>query len=271
MGGPIRKFMVSVLLLLVLTMPASKSLSQEGSSDQAQKLIPVKSIMTNVVWALEGKVYFIVPDPNRMKTMNNPMAAYDTAAAGMVYSKTNATQNFGFDSDERWIETGLDNVLNRGKPKLTNKTIVLLGGRSVNYCVYYYEKASGITPIYFDVATDKDGTILYGFFTNTLYTQESKPVLLAYMTKQEDENYRNLFVIQSFTDNNQNKVYIMYGIGWKGTWAAGIYFKERYRDEISNLDKCCYIFRWVDLERDGYKDGYPQPDEIVMVYAYHYL
>jgi len=270
MGRPVKKFTVGVLLLLVLTMLTSKSLSQPPGSDQIQKLIPVNSIISNVVWALKDEVYFIVPDPNRMKIMNNPMAAYDTAAAGMIYSKTNATQNFGFDSDERWIETGQDGTLNRGRPKLLNKTIVLLGGRSVNYCVYYYEKVSGTTPIYFDVATDKDGTIIYGFYTQPWYTKEPQPTLVAYMTKQEDENYKNLFVIQSFVDSNQNKVYIMYGIGWKGTWAAGIYFKERYRYEIGNLDKCAYIFRWVDMERNGYKDGYPQPDEITMVYAYPY-
>jgi len=266
----VRRFAVGVLLLLVLTMLTSGSLSQQASPDQTQNLIPVKSILSNVVWALKEEVYFIVPDPNRMKIMNNPMAAYDTATAAMIYGRTNATQSFGFDSDERWIETGQDSALNRGKPKLTNKTIVLVGGRAVNYCVYYYEKASGATPVYFEVAVDKNGTIIYGFYTNTWYTQEPKPTLLAYMTKQDDENHRNLFVIQSFVDSNRNRVYIMYGIGWKGTWAAGIYFKERYRDEIGNLDKCCYVFKWVDLERNGYKDGYPQADEITMLYAYPY-
>nr|MDO8135591.1 hypothetical protein [Candidatus Njordarchaeum guaymaensis] len=265
-----KKLTVSVLLLLVLTMLTSKSLSQQPPPpEQIQKLIPVKSIMSNVVWALKGNVYFILPDPNRMKAINNPMAAYDAAAAGMIFSKTNATQNFGFDSDERWVETGQDSVLNRGKPKLTNKTIVLLGGLYVNYCVYYYERVSGTTPLYYASFPDKNGTIIYGFYTNRWYTQEPEPTLVAYMTEHDDRNYKNLFVIQSFVDSNNNKVYILYGIGWKGTWAAGIYFKEKFR-EIENLDKCCYVFQWADLERDGYKDGYIQPDEITMVYAYKY-
>jgi len=268
-GRPVKKLAVGVLLLLVLAMLTLRPSSQDPGPDQVQRLIPVRNIISNVVWAEKGQVYFIVADPNRMRLINNPMAAYDTAAAGIIYSKTNATQNLGFDSDERWLETGQDNVLNRGKPKLSNKTIVLLGGVSVNYCVYYYEKAAGITPLYFDVAVDKNGIVMYGFYTNRWYTKELAPTLVAYVTQQEDRKEKDIFVIQSFTDENLNKVYIIYGIGWRGTWAAGIYFKERYA-EISNLDKCCYVFQWVDLARDGYKDSYPQPDEVTMVYSYHY-
>jgi len=266
MARAMKGFAAAILLVLVCMSLAPKPLSQQST---LEKLIRVKSVMDNVVWARAGKVYFIVPDPKRMKDMNNPMAAYDTAAAGIVYSKTNATQHFGFDSDTRWIEAGLDGYLNRGKPKLTNRTIVLLGGRAVNYCVKYFEQTVQITPVYFDIGFDVNGTLIYGFATNRLYTNES-PQLVAYMTERDDENYKNLFVIESFIDNDLNKIYVLYGIGWKGTWAAGIYFKERFREEIGNLDRCCYVFSWEDKARDGYKDGYPQPDEITMVYAYPY-
>jgi len=273
MRRSIKASTVGILLLFTLIILAPKSLSQQPNVDigtqTQQKLISVKSIISNVIFAPKGQVYFIVADPYRMRDLNNPMAAYDTASAGIIYGKTNATQNFGFDADSRWVQTDPNDPY-KGKPKLSNKTLVLLGGYGVNICVRYYEKVSGETPLLCLVTQDVNGTIIYGFYTNKWYTKEPNAVLVAYTTPAKyDPDHRELFVIESFTDNDLNKVYILYGLGWKGTWAAGIYFKERY-GEIANLDKCCYVFEWVDKERDGYRDGYPQPDEVTMIYAYHY-
>ena len=51
----------------------------------------------------------------------------------------------------------------------------------------------------------------------------------------------------------------MYGVGWKGTWASGIYFKEVISQNLDYYTNSYYVFHWIDQNE---QDGVPQSNEI---------
>jgi hypothetical protein len=63
-----------------------------------------------------------------------------------------------------------------------------------------------------------------------------------------------MFVIETFMDSSDNQVYIVYGYGWKGTFAGGKFFKFVIHPSISSYTDSYYVFRWIDGDSDGFVD-----------------
>lgn len=63
-----------------------------------------------------------------------------------------------------------------------------------------------------------------------------------------------MFVIESFIDNAGNNVFIVYGYGWKGTFAAGKFFKFVAYPDIKNYTDSYDVFKWIDSDDDGFVD-----------------
>ena len=61
-----------------------------------------------------------------------------------------------------------------------------------------------------------------------------------------------MFLIEAFTDANGNLVMIIYGFGWKGTFAGGLYFKNRVYPSIGTFTDAWYIYRWADQNGNGF-------------------
>jgi len=59
-----------------------------------------------------------------------------------------------------------------------------------------------------------------------------------------------------------NDITIMYGIGWRGTWAGGTYFKDVI---WGTGDASCYVgYSYIILEwNDSNGDTAPQTNEVV--------
>ena len=57
---------------------------------------------------------------------------------------------------------------------------------------------------------------------------------------------RDMFIIEAFTDTNGRTVFIVYGFGWKGTFAGRLYFKNRIYPNITTFTDAWYVFEWVD-------------------------
>jgi hypothetical protein len=46
----------------------------------------------------------------------------------------------------------------------------------------------------------------------------------------------------------------MYGYGWKGTFAAGKFFKFVIAPDMDSYGGSFYVFRWTDDDVDGFVD-----------------
>jgi hypothetical protein len=65
---------------------------------------------------------------------------------------------------------------------------------------------------------------------------------------------QDMFVMESFIDSAGNKVFILYGYGWKGTFAAGQFFKFVVYPNIESYTDSYYVFKWIDNDSDGFVD-----------------
>jgi len=73
--------------------------------------------------------------------------------------------------------------------------------------------------------------------------------------------HQDMFVVEHLLDVNGNAVFIVYGYGWKGSFAGGRYFKAVIYPDISGYTHAYYIYRWID----GNNDGFPDLNEITQV------
>jgi hypothetical protein len=166
-----------------------------------------------------------------------------------VYS-TN-TQNIVYDSDPSIVVAKISsgNPFNYGKVLLSSKSIVVMGGPVPNWVVDYYER-TGQSPLKFN-----HDSVNPGFVTQAEFTMASLPATT-------DFKHNDVFVVEVFQDTNGNFVLIIYGLGWKGTFAGGLYFKEHIKPILGTYNNGFYVFTWTDA---GNMDGVPQANEIAEV------
>jgi len=213
---------------------------------------------TQILSASANSVHFIYADPYRMVSApptpwQAAFAAYDATAAGFVYGLCANTQRICYDSNASIVvakSPESDPPFNYGKVLLSGKSVVVMGGRGPNWVVDYYER-TGQTPLKAYVGATDWG----------LQTQAG--TVVASLPATTDFVHNDLFVVMVFQDTNGNFVLIIYGLGWKGTFAGGIYFKEVIKPNLASYTKRAYVFRWTDA---GAMDGVPQASEITKTY-----
>jgi len=134
-----------------------------------------------------------------------------------------------------------------GKPLLAGKGIVLVGGQMVHACVRYYENQR-IAPVY----PSAEGTTYYW------YTRAGVKLTSTGMDSTLFGNgisyHQDMFVVEYFMDGSGNAVFVIYGYGWKGSFAGGEYFKSIIYPSIDSYTHSYYIFNWVDANGDGFPD-----------------
>jgi len=212
---------------------------------------------TNILSATANSVYFIYANPYRMVSSTAAwqaaFAAYDATAAGFVYGLCANSQVICFDSNASIVvakEPESNPPFNYGKVLLSSKRVVVVGGRGPNWVVDYYER-TGQTPLKAYVGATEWG----------LQTQAG--TVVASLPSSTDFTHNDLFVVMVFQDTNGNFVLIIYGLGWKGTFAGGIYFKEVIKPSLGTYSRSAYVFKWMDA---GVMDGVPQAGEITKQY-----
>lgn len=199
----------------------------------------VALIGSKVVDAPANTVYFLHLNPSESTT---PESGYDSIASGVVYGLTVNTQKQSFKSSGQLVlETGALNA-----SSVANATVVVFGGPCPQKTVEYYEMA-GLTPA--------------KFFSNQTYykfvTQNGQTI--AELSKSKAESgHEDMFLIEVLMDRT-NTIVIMYGFTWKGTWAAGIYFKEMVAGNLNSYSERCYVFHWID---NTLQNGIPESIEI---------
>ena len=142
------------------------------------------------------------------------------------------------DTDPNVIDT------RTGQIKLQDQTIVLFGGPIVNAAVNYYEK-NRIAPLY------------WRSVSNTFYWHTSDGTRLdetSMRFSEIDAGSQDMFIVESFIDNSGNRVFIVYGYGWRGTFAAGLFFPSVVYPNIDSYLNSWYVYRWQDANGDKFVD-----------------
>jgi len=220
--------------------------------------VQLRWIKEMVIEAPKGTVYFIYSDLRRL--VAGPETAYDAVSGGIIYGMCRQEQNQGFDTHQYWVEQQDSGI--PGKLKFSGKTVLVLGGRGANVVTYYYEWSTFVAPVYVYFNSE-----YFYFITNSLVTGQPTKVY-SIRISEVSTLHSDMFVIESFKDSGGNTIFIIYGLTWKGTWAAGVYFKDViYPDIMQNpakYDGSYFVGIWYDIaDQQGYLDGVPQLGEVI--------
>ncbi|MFC1505685.1 hypothetical protein ACFLQ6_01290, partial [Thermoproteota archaeon] len=203
--------------------------------------VATKLVLTNfkdeVVEASENTVYFIYPDYQGVKPSGVSYAELsDWTATGFIMGMCSDMQIEVTDTNSTIVDT------NTGMIKVNNSTIVLFGGPLVNSPVNYYEQ-NRTAPLYWGSVD----SIYYWYAANgTRFDATAMPFTDIAAGNQD------MFVVEAFTDNSGNNIFIAYGYGWKGTFAGGKFFKFIIYPEISNYTDSYYVFKWIDINDNSF-------------------
>jgi len=177
--------------------------------------------------------------------------ASNMMAAGLLYGLANRLQKMDYDTGG-WVDHSTGKPLVSAIP--AGRWILLIGSPDVHNCVRYYTKVSNESSAYGRVVT-VGSKQYYQFVSRTgavLYSQD-----LSRVGEHEDAA-----ILMVFRDADGRFVVIIFGVGYQGSWAAAVYFKERMRiTDDGAFDEWRYIVKWVDSNMDGV----PQVDEILLI------
>ena len=221
-------------------------LPTELASLKAQSVRPasISDLRQFIVEAEANSTHFLYADPQRV---NRSFSNYDVVAGSIIYNMSINAQRQGFDNDPLIV---LQNSTDKGRILLRNTTVAMFGGPSPNLAVKYLEMKR-LAPVYFS-AELVSGVTRWKFVETS-----TERVLVDSLAATIDLEHEDYFVIMTFKDENDNRVFVNYGFDWKGTWAAGIYLESIYSD-IQAYTNPYYILHWIDEN----KDGIPQSIEI---------
>jgi hypothetical protein len=204
----------------------------------------VSELQNNLLLATLNSVYFLYADPTYM---TRPEAAYDITAGGIIYGLCTNNQIQGFNTTKHWLHrNGAINTTT-----ISGATVAMFGGPCPQMAVKYYEDfGHWLAPVKFMFNK-----------THFWFINHNHDIIGILPISNVKNGHEDMFVIEVFYEWD-NLILIMYGFDWKGTWAAGIYFKETMSQSLLNYANHYYIFHWIDNEG---QDGIPQTSEITMV------
>lgn len=199
---------------------------------------PMNENLSNLTSLPANSMYSIYPDYQGVKPPG-VIAAWlsDWTSIGFIIGMCSNSQYEVTDTMSSVIDTST------GAVKIKDKSIVLFGGPLVNAAVHYYEESRS-APVYYQ----NDGGVWYW------YRADGTRIDATALTYAQMSSGQNMFVVESFIDGSGNRVLIIYGYGWKGTFAGGKFFKFIMYPNISSYTNSYYVFRWADTNGDGFVD-----------------
>ena len=130
--------------------------------------------------------------------------------------------------------------------EIINTTVVVLGNPTHHIATNYYEN-HGFTPISLSENS-----------THFILVDDSTQIVGTLHKQALESGHQDMFVVQAFKDG-KNDFLVIYGVGWRGTWAASIYLANAILKDLAEYSNAYFVFNWVD---DGIQDGIPQFSEI---------
>jgi hypothetical protein len=170
-------------------------------------------------------------------------ALSDFTALGFMFGASTNTQIMALDTNGTYFDPAT------GAPKVSNSVLVVFAGRGVNSVVHYYEMTEMTSPIYADI-TAIGGVESYAYF------DRQGNLVASFPSSAGQAGTSDMFLVEYFKDANNNKVFIIYGFAWKGTYVGGVFFKTNILPNIVSFTHGWYIYQWNDTNGNGLPDPY---------------
>jgi hypothetical protein len=230
------------------------NLTKNGAEDaradwqRSSFTMAISSVAGDVLNAPAGSVVYVLPDWQSGSGHTKPpgvgtAALSDFTALGFMFGASKNTQIMALDTNSTYFDPAT------GAPKFSNGVLVVFAGRGVNGAVQYYEKTETTSPIYADYAVI-GGVDSYACFDRQGSVVASLPVSAG------QAGTSDMFLVEYFKDANNNKVFIVYGFAWKGTYIGGVFFKTNILPNIASFTHSWYIYQWNDTNGNGLPDPY---------------
>jgi len=194
--------------------------------------VALSDIDSYVIKAALETAYCVYPDFEGVKPAGVSYAKLsDWTATGLILGMCSNRQYEATDTNSDIVDAS------SGALRLADKAVVLFGGPRVNAPVNYYE-GQRIAPVYWNYEADKD--------TVCWYRSDGTRLDSTALTSSQIHAGQDMFVVESFIDGSNNRVFIVYGYSWKGTFAGGKFLKFVMYPNINSYTNSYYIYKWAD-------------------------
>lgn len=85
------------------------------------------------------------------------------------------------------------------------------------------------------------------------------------MSLSSINNVKDMFVTELFRDCDGRHILLCYGLGWKGTYAAGKYFDAVIYPSLQAHTESWIIVRWEDTNGGGFVNAPGAGDSYVVI------
>jgi len=210
--------------------------------------LQVSSVSAQVLNASANSVVYVLPDWQSNNGHTKPPGVVpaqlsDFTALGFMFGASNNTQVMALDTNSTYFDPAT------GAPKMSNGVLVVFAGRAVNGVAHYYEMTEMTSPIYADY-------VMIGGVDSHAYFDRQGNVVASLPVSAGQDGTSDMFLVEYFKDANNNKVFIIYGFAWKGTYIGGVFFKTYILPNIAGFTHGWYIYQWNDTNGNGLPDPY---------------
>ena len=142
---------------------------------------------------------------------------------------------------------------------LAQTGFISFGGPIVNPIVKYAE--SGSTPIadYAPIRFENDVISL------RFKRSDGTPITGATLPVSVINQNQDMFVIEVYQDGNERNFMLCYGLGWKGTYAAGKYFDQIVYPNLQTYEVSWIIVKWDDTNANGFVNNPGDGDTYTLI------
>ena len=189
----------------------------------------------------DTSVRIIYPSESESKPLGATAASVSDWLASSLFYATLGNAAEGLDIDPAYVDQATGDPV--GEP---GEAIVSFGGPIVNPVVRRAETPLGPledrAPIRFHMEgetlsfRERDGTAIPG----------------ASLRLVEVSRGMDLFVIETYSDSEGRHLLLCYGLGWKGTYAAGKYYFKEIHGDPASYPYVWMVVLWEDLNGDGF-------------------
>ena len=227
-----------------------------STSDAIDRLVLNNAIsfstLGSVLDATTNSVYFILPDYQGPFHTPAPKCGGVNVAALSDYSAGGYILGMLTNSQYQMLDTNsMVSQVSCGNPTGISGMVAAIAGPGVNTVVHYYEQVAGITPVYF---------LWDGLRNNFVVRATGQKITVpnaAKMTTAGDD----LFLMESFVDDQSRQVYLIYGFSWQGSLAAAAFLNTYVRSHLSSFTNSWYIYEWKDASSGLSANSFPDASD----------
>jgi hypothetical protein len=189
----------------------------------------------------DASVRIIYPSESGAKPLGAAAASVsDWLASSLLYPTVGSAAE-GLDIDPAYVDQITGGPV--GEP---GEAIVSFGGPIVNPVVRRGETPFGPLEDRAPIRFHLEGEIL------SFRERDGTPIPGASLRLADVSRGKDLFVIETYSDSEGRHLLVCYGLGWKGTYAAGKYYFKEIHGDPASYPYVWMVVLWEDLNGDGF-------------------